>query len=56
MFCQHSDGVDALSFSWEHENNYVVPPVNVIPKVLKHMKSCFAKGVLIAPYSPSSAF
>ena len=56
FFCPHSDGVDAFSFSWEHENNYIVPPINVIPKVLKHMKSCLAKGVLIAPYWPSAAF
>ena len=37
-------------------NNYIVPHINVIPKVLKHMKSCLAKGVLIAPYWPSAAF
>ena len=56
FFCPHSDRVDAFSFSWEHENNYIVTPINVITKLLKHMKSCLTKGVLIAPYWPTAAF
>ena len=51
-----SSGVDALSYDWSGENVLLVPPVNAIGKALTHLRSCRAKGVLVAPKWNSSYF
>lgn len=52
----NSAGIDAFSFNWANENCLLVPPVCVVGSVLKHLKLCKAKGVLVVPYWPSAAF
>lgn len=42
-------GVDAFAFDWSGENNWIVPPVGSVCKVLNHMFNCKAKGVLVIP-------
>ena len=37
FYCPCSEGIDAFSYSWEGENNFIVPPVYLISKVLKHV-------------------
>ena len=54
--CPNTEQVNAFTVHWEAENNFLVPPVTYIPKVLSYMKSCRAKGTLLAPYWPSAAF
>ena len=54
--CPGSLGVDALTYDWQGETVLLVPPVNAIGKALTHLKTCKAKGVLIAPKWPSSYF
>lgn len=49
-------GLDALTYNWHGENVLLVPPVNAIGSALCHLKTCRAKGVLIAPKWPSSYF
>ena len=51
-----SAGVDALSYNWHGENVLLVPPVNAIGKALAHLKTCKARGVLVAPRWKSSYF
>ena len=51
-----SAGVDALSYNWNGENVLLVPPVNAIGKALTHLRTCRAKGVLVAPKWKSSYF
>ena len=50
--------VDAFSFDWSEEFCYIVPPVYLIPKAIKHFLASRgrAKGVLIVPYWPSAVF
>ena len=55
-FCPNTEQVDALSISWINENNYVVPPVYMVPIILKHMRKSHAFGVLVVPFWPSAAF
>lgn len=50
-----STGIDAFSFDWKFDNNWIVPPVRLISKVIYHLFACKATGVLVAPkwtYSP----
>ena len=44
-----AEGVDAFVMDWNGENNYVCPPVCLIPRVLLHMSNCKAQGTLIIP-------
>ena len=56
FLCPNTEHVDAFTTSWEGENNYLVPPVSAIPKVIAHLRSCRANGTLIAPHWPSALF
>ena len=49
-------GVDSLAFDWGLENCWLVPPVYLIPRVLMHFLYCQSRGVLVAPFWPSSLF
>jgi hypothetical protein len=51
-----SENVDAFTQNWAGENNWLVPPVFLIPKTINHLIFCKARGTLVAPYWPSSAF
>ena len=45
-----------LSMVWSGENNYVCPPICLIPRVLLHMSNCKAQGTLIIPLWYSAPF
>lgn len=51
-----TSGVDAFAFDWGNVNNWIVPPVCLIPRVIKHLIRCRAIGTLIVPKWPSSLF
>ena len=48
--------MDAFTLTWEGENNYLVPPVGMVPRVLAHMAACHGRGGMVVPYWPSAAF
>ena len=48
--------VDAFSVSWAGENNWLVPPIYLIPKVLRHIVLCKASGTLVVPHWISAPF
>ena len=48
--------VDAFSVSWENENNWLVPPVKLIPRVLDHLCVSSAKGCIVVPIWKSATF
>ena len=50
------EAVDAFSQNWKNEINWIVPPISMICKAIKHLIFCKAKGTLIVPKWPSSAF
>ena len=56
--CPGTEGVNAFSVDWSHENNLLVPPVYLIPKTITHfLASKFSsKAILLCPYWPSSTF
>ena len=50
------EGVDAFSFNWQNENNWLVPPIHLVIKAVKHARACNAKGTLIVPRWQSAIF
>ena len=51
-----TEAVDAFSVNWFGSNNWLVPPVFLLPKVLNYLTACKPRGTLVAPYWPSSPF
>ena len=51
-----SKAMDAFSQDWSSDNNWLVPPIAVIGKVLNHMRDCRAVGTLIVPLWKSACF
>ena len=43
------DDIDAFSLNWSGENNWVVPPISVIPRVILFMRETRVTGTLICP-------
>jgi hypothetical protein len=48
--------VDAFSLDWAGENNWLVPPINMISRTVNHIITCNARGTLVAPFWPSAPF
>ena len=51
-----SEGIDSFVMDWAGENNFICPPVSLIPRVLLHMRNCKASGTLIVPLWHSAPF
>ena len=56
FWCPGAEGVDAFSVDWAGENNWLVPPVYLILRVIFHLEVCSARGVLVVPKWPSAVF
>ena len=48
--------VDAFSMNWKGENNWLVPPIYLVPEVLRHIVFCKASGTLIVPHWKSAPY
>ena len=55
-WCPGSSHVDAFSVDWVGENNWLVPPIALVPRAVKHMKACKAQGTLVVPAWLSAPF
>lgn len=51
-----SEAIDAFSQNWFSENNWLVPPINLVIRAIRHLVACKAKGTLIVPKWKSAAF
>ena len=49
FFTPGTAGVYSFSFNWKSENNWLVPPIYLVNKVIKHCLICKAEGTLIVP-------
>ena len=54
--CPGTEAVDAFSVSWAGENNWLVPPTFLIPKVLKQIVALGGRATLVVPARPSAPF
>ena len=50
------EAIDTFTVDWFLENNWVVPPISLVPRVLKHMQNTRAIGTLICPCWYSAPF
>ena len=48
--------VDAFSQNWAGFNNWLVPPIYLVPKTIRHLVNCEAVGTLIVPKWKSAQF
>ena len=55
-YCPGSAAVNAFTCNWAYEFNWLCPPISLVVKVLRHMHTCKAKGVLFVPEWRSSYF
>ena len=46
------EAMDTFIRSWDFDNNWVCPPPHLVPRTLRHMRSCYAQGTLIVPFWP----
>lgn len=51
-----SEAVDAFTVNWAGENNWLCPPIVLIPRVLRHAQQCKAQGTLVVPQWESAPF
>ena len=56
FWCPGTEAVDAFSVSWAGENNWLVPPIFLIPRVLNHMVALGGRATLVVPAWPSAPF
>ena len=52
----NTEAVDAFSPNWSGENNWLVPPIYAVIRIVKHVVACKAKGTLIIPKWTSAAY
>ena len=45
----NTSGVDSFNYNWERYVNWLVPPVNLVTKCIKHIEKCPAVGMFIVP-------
>ena len=55
-FCLQSYGVNAFTFDWSRENNWICPPVSLIGSCIRHMRICKCEGTLVVPVWKSAYF
>ena len=48
------DSTDAFTVCWLGENNWLLPPPYLIPRVIRHMSANKEYGTLLIPYWPSA--
>ena len=51
-----TEAVDAFSQDWSSDNNWLCPPVFLIPRTIHKLRHCNARGTLIVPEWPSATF
>ena len=56
FWCPWTEGVDAFSVPWADENNWLVPPTFLTPRVLNHLAAFGSQGILFVPAYPSAPF
>lgn len=56
FWCPGCAGIDAFTFDWAEFFGLYVPPIILIPRILKKMAYCKAEGVLIVPEWRSASF
>ena len=51
-----TEAIDAFTQNWSADNNWLVPPPKLVPRVIKHLLRCQARGALVIPKWESAVF
>jgi len=51
-----SEAIDCFTQSWSNCNNWLVPPIYLVTKAVKHLLYCRGVGRLVVPKWPSASF
>ncbi|CAC5421117.1 unnamed protein product [Mytilus coruscus] len=51
-----AEAIDAFTQDWSQENNWLVPPIYLVLRVIKHVIACKESGTLIVPKWTSAVF
>ena len=51
-----TEGVDAFTFDWSRDNNWLVPPVSLIAHTIKHVQLSKTVGTILVPKWKSAIF
>ena len=50
------EAVDAFAVNWSGENNWLCPPIGLVPRVIHHVQACGSEGSMVVPWWPSAAY
>jgi len=50
LFCPGTSGVNAFSFTWAGQNNWLSPPISRVLRVLEKIRADGATATLIVPW------
>ena len=50
------EAVDAFTQDWGNDFNWLVPPISLVPRVIRHAERCSAKGILVVPVWRSAPY
>ncbi|VDI69597.1 Hypothetical predicted protein [Mytilus galloprovincialis] len=56
FWCNCTEAVDAFKQNWKGENNWVVPPPNLVCKVIRKFLEDEANGTLVVPFWKSAPY
>ena len=56
FWCPGTLAVDTFTVNWEDEICWLVPPLYLVTRALKHAEHCKAKGTLVVPLWKSAVF
>ena len=51
-----SEAVDAFTVDWGKENNWVCPPISLIPRIIRHAQVCMARATMLVPVWTTAPF
>ena len=55
-WCPGTSAVDTFTASWEEDINWLVPPLHLVCRALRHARVCSAKGAILIPAWKSAVY
>ena len=56
FWCPDISQVVVFAIGWGKDNNYLVAPIYLVTKAIKHLQSSKSQGTLVVPFWPSASF
>ena len=56
FWCPGTEAVDTFTVNWHGETCWLVPPIHLVGRALRHAELCRARGTLVVPLWKSAVF